>query len=486
MINYQESQSRRVLIASSHPLFGQGLVRLLNEKISVKVEVVGVVTNLDQALEAMRNLKPDLIIVDYDDDNLNRDEFLARFVEGEQKLRVVLLSLQSAKEAVVYDRRTLAASQIDDWLKEWPSIPNESDQSKKKAQAGNPGRQLKAENRRSSMRHLIFAGLLVVVVTAVLIFGLGQVSLLPQQASAQARPIDQLFDLEFKVIAFLFSLIVVFMLYSILFFRRKKGDLSDARHIEGNTKLEVAWTIAPLITVLFFAYLGGDALAETMRADPKALEIKVIGQQWVWRFEYPDYGIISDTLMMPVDQQSVLKLSSNDVVHSFWVPEFRVKQDALPGGNEFVRDLRVTPTLIGDYKVRCAELCGLQHANMESPVKVVSREEFDAWVIQETGVSDDPVVRGRDLSQKFGCVACHSQDGTRIVGPSWKGIYGSTETLSDGTSVIVDEDYLRESILNPTAKIVAGYPPNVMPLNYAEQLSDAQIADIIAFIMSLK
>ncbi|OGO27529.1 MAG: cytochrome c oxidase subunit II [Chloroflexi bacterium RBG_16_54_18] len=336
------------------------------------------------------------------------------------------------------------------------------------------------------MRHLIIASLLVAAVAALLILGLGQVRLLPEQASAQAVPIDQLFDLEFKVIAFLFSLIVVFMLYSILVFRRKKGDVSDARHVEGNTRLEVAWTIAPLITVLFFAYLGGDALAETMRADPQALEIKVIGQQWAWRFEYPDYGIVTDTLMMPVNQQSILKLSSNDVVHSFWVPEFRVKQDALPGGNEFVRDLRVTPTLTGDYKVRCAELCGLQHATMESPVKVVSREDFEAWVILETGVSEDPVERGRTLVQRYGCVACHSQDGTRIVGPSWKGIYGNTETLTDGTTVTVDEAYLHESIIQPFVKIVAGYPANVMPLNYEEQLSDQQIADIIAFIMSLK
>ncbi len=481
MLDNQESKSRRVLIASSHPLFGQGLVRLLNEKKSLQAEVVGMVSNLEEALEAMQRLKPDLIIVDYDDEKLNRDEFLARFVEGDQKIRVVLLSLQSAKEALVYDRRTLAASQIDDWLKEWPSVNDEP-----KIIKQNPEMQQKAKHRRSSMRHLIIAGLLVVAVTALLILGLGQVRLLPEQASAQAIPIDQLFDLEFKVIAFLFSLIVVFMLYSILVFRRKKGDVSDARHVEGNTRLEVAWTIAPLITVLFFAYLGGDALAETMRADPKALEIKVIGQQWAWRFEYPDYGIVTDTLMMPVNQQSILKLSSNDVVHSFWVPEFRVKQDALPGGNEFVRDLRVTPTLTGDYKVRCAELCGLQHATMESPVKVVSREDFEAWVIQETGVSEDPVERGRTLVQRYGCVACHSLDGTRIVGPSWKGIYGNTETMTDGTTVTVDEAYLHESIIRPIAKIVAGYPANVMPLNYEEQLNDQQIADIIAFIMSLK
>jgi cytochrome c oxidase subunit 2 len=205
--------------------------------------------------------------------------------------------------------------------------------------------------------------------------------------------------------------------------------MSDARH-EGT----LAWrslTIAPLITVLFFAYLGGEALAETMRADPQALEIKVIGQQWAWRFEYPDYGIVTDTLMMPVNQQSILKLSSNDVVHSFWVPEFRVKQDALPGGDEFVRDLRVTPTLAGDYKVRCAELCGLQHATMESPVKVVSREDFEAWVILETGVSE--LVNAAHLTS-IGCVAWPSSDGTDCRAKLER-IYGGTETLTDGSTL---------------------------------------------------
>jgi cytochrome c oxidase subunit 2 len=335
------------------------------------------------------------------------------------------------------------------------------------------------------MKHLIIAGILVVVVTALLILGLGHVRLLPTQASAQARPIDNLFGLEFRVIAFLFALIVVFMLYSVIVFRRKPGDTSDAAHIEGNTKLEVVWTVAPLATVLVFAYLGGQSLAETLRPDPQALEIKVIGQQWAWRFEYPKYGIVSDTLMMPVNKQAVLKLSSNDVIHSFWVPEFRVKQDALPGGDEFVRDLRITPTIEGDYKARCAELCGRQHATMLAPVKVVSQQSFDEWVASQTQVSADPVVRGQQYAQQYGCLACHSIDGSTLVGPSWKGVYGSQETLADGSTVTVDDNYLHESIVNPGAKIVRGFPPGVMPANFADQLSEEQIMDIIAFIKSL-
>ncbi len=478
MFSSPHAKNRRVLIASSHPLFGQGLRNLLKERREAGVTVVGMVSNLEEALVALKKLRPDLVIVDYDDEMLNRDEFLARFMEGEEKLRVVLLSLQSAGEAIIYDRRTLAAAQIDDWLEEWTYAEKEQSSLRRSENT-------ESENRRMGMKHLVIAGLLVLVVTALLLFGLEQVRLLPVTASAQAVPIDNLFKLEFQVIAFLFSLIVVLMVYSIVVFRRKKGDNSDAVHIEGNSRLEVAWTIAPLLTVLYFAYLGGTSLAETVRPEPFAMEINVVGSQWSWRFEYPDHGIVTNELIMPVDKQAVLHLSSQDVIHSFWVPEFRVKQDALPGGREFVRDLRITPTEIGEYRVRCAELCGLQHAYMLADVRVVSQQEFDAWVEENSQVSDDPVARGAQLAQQYGCLACHSTDGTALVGPTWQGIYGSTEALQDGTTVVVDDAYLHESIIDPAAKIVQGFP-NVMPPTVAADMTEEQIADVIEFIKSLR
>lgn len=490
MSSPSKPSSRRVLIASSHALFGQGLRSLLKERGEESVEVVGMVSNLEEAIEALDTLDPDLIIVDYDDETLNREEFLARFVEGEKKLRVVLLSLQSGKEALVYDRRTLSAAQIDDWLDEWTTSDityseelSEDDTQFDRKEGSGSNRPV--ENRRSNMKHLLIAGLLVVIVTAALIFGLTNVQLLPEQASIQAEPIDDLFRLEFMVIAFLFALIVVFMIYSIIVFRRKAGDTEDAVHIEGNSKLEVAWTIAPLATVLLFAYLGGQSLADTMRPDPQALEIRVIGQQWAWRFEYPQQGVVSEELMMPVNKQAILKLSSNDVIHSFWVPEFRVKQDALPGGKEFVRDLRITPKTEGEYKLLCAELCGREHANMRAPVKVVSADEFDAWIISESELPEDPVERGQLYAQQYGCLACHTVDGSKLVGPTWQNVCGSTETFTDGSSATVDEEYIYESIINPGAKIVEGYQP-VMPSNYAEQLTENQINDIIEYICSVK
>ena len=280
-----EPQKRRVLIASSHPLFGQGLRSLLQAWQTIGVEVVGMVATLEQALEALERLNPDLIIVDYDDELLNWDEFLARFVEGEKKLRVVLLSLQSSSDAIVYDRRTLAASQMDDWLEDWKF--NE-DMSGKPARTPIATRTVKPkEDRRNTMKHLVTAGLLVLLVTAVLIFGLEKATLLPIQAAEQARPIDSLFRLEFMVIAFLFSLIVVLMVYSMVVFRRKKGDTTDAAHIDGNTKLEVMWTIAPLATVLVFAYLGGQSLAETVHAESSSYGSKCNRPTMVLAFRIP-------------------------------------------------------------------------------------------------------------------------------------------------------------------------------------------------------
>ncbi len=163
-----------------------------------------------------------------------------------------------------------------------------------------------------------------------------------------------------------------------------------------------------------------------------------------------------------------------------------MKQDALPGGDEFVRNLRVTPTILGDYKVRCAELCGTRHAAMLAPVKVVSQEEFDAWLASQSEVLGNPVARGEKWSKEAGCLACHSVDGTALVGPSWLGVFGKEETMTNGATVTIDENYLLKSILEPNSQVVQGYPANVMPADYGDRLTLEQIQDIIEFIKSLK
>lgn len=335
------------------------------------------------------------------------------------------------------------------------------------------------------MRHFIFAVILVAILTVLVIFGLDQIQILPEQASLQAESIDWLFDIHFIAIAFLFSLIVGFMLYSIIFFRRKKGDYSDAEHVEGNMALETTWTVIPLIVVIGISFIGAQVLDDVQRVDPQALEVTVVGSQWNWRFEYPDHGISSTTLGLPVDQQTLLTLTSIDVIHSFWIPEFRVKQDALPGGEEYYRELRITPTKTGEYTLRCAELCGTQHAYMLADVLIMEPDEFDNWVEGlVSSVPEFPEERGRLWAEQYGCLACHSTDGSQLVGPTWLNVYGSVEELQGGTEVLVDDDYIRESIRNPGAQLVTGYD-NLMPADIGADLTDEQVDDIIAFMQSL-
>ena len=341
------------------------------------------------------------------------------------------------------------------------------------------------------LKDFIFVTILIAVLTAALGFGLQSAMqngyLLPPLASSQGVTVDWLFGIHFWVMAFLFSLIAGFMLYSIFAFRQKKGEEKDGEHFEGHAGLEVMWTILPLATVITFAILGGNSLAEATAVDPISMRVNVTGRQWSWSFEYPQYGISSDVLVLPADQQALLRLRATDVIHSFWVPEFRLKQDLLPGGE--VRDLRITPTVIGEYTVRCAELCGRKHATMEAGVIVMSQTDFDRWVQQKIAedpcVLEDHVACGEKLAKENGCVACHSTDGTKIIGPSWLGIFGSQEALTDGTTVTVDEAYIIKSIREPGANIVEGFD-NLMPVTAGQNLSDEQIQDIIAFIESLK
>lgn len=337
------------------------------------------------------------------------------------------------------------------------------------------------------MIHYIIVSVLIVISTILIRWGLLNIRLLPEQASTQALTVDWLFGVHIDLIAFLFSLIVVFLLYSIIVFRKRKGDESDGPYITGNPKLEMIWTAIPLAVVLYLAFIGAQSLSELERRDPDALKVDVIASQWAWRFEYPAYGIISTELVLPVNQQVLLLLQSTDVIHSFWVPEFRVKQDALPGGKEFIRELRINPSELGTYKVRCAELCGTSHYAMVADVIVVNQPDFDDWVAEsQKGCDLGAELCGQRWSTNYGCFSCHSVDGTELVGPSWLGLAGSNVQAEDGNSYLVDDAYLLESIINPNVKIHSGYPPNVMPQNFSEIIPEEQLQEIIAYIKSLQ
>ena len=334
------------------------------------------------------------------------------------------------------------------------------------------------------MRHFVIVGVLIAILTPLIYLGLRASNLMPIEASLQSIPVDWMWNMDMGPIAFLFALIMVPLVYSLIVFRRRKGDTSDAEHIEGNSTLEITWTIIPLIVVVVYAYLGAYTLGETRVVDPNALVINVTAHQWDWSFSYPE-GFTSNELHLPINKQVVLEMQSLDVIHSFWVPEFRIKQDVVPG---HTTEYRITPTLLGNYTVRCAELCGASHAYMQRPVIVTTQSDYDSWIKEQTATEAALVAKGgpdagKALVAQNGCAACHSIDGSKLVGPTWRGLFGSPVKLSTGKVVTADEAYLIESVAAPSAKVVDGFPDGVMP---KFNLTDAQIKNIASYIETLK
>jgi len=467
----------RVLIISPHPLFREGIIRLLGER----VEVVGAVASWEEAQDAIRTHRPQAIIVDHENIELKEADLAPLLWPEIDSLKVIYVTL-AGNEMIVHERRRVTGATENDLLcalEASTAIDRETGggQSKvgSRTHGGNP------------MKRLSIPLLLTVVISIPLMALVQRINLLPTKASQQAERVDWLMRLEFTIGAVILVLCMVFFVYSLIVFRRRAGDLEDAVPVHGHTPLEVAWTIVPLAIVLTIGALNAGALVDVSKPPEKELEVKVTGFQWGWKFEYPEFGVTASNLVLPANRPVLFRVYSTDVNHSFWVPAFRLKIDALPGIENV---LRITPTQMGEYKVRCAELCGTAHAYMVAPVKVVAESEFQEWVKAQAapaaGVAEASAERGKVLAQQFGCVACHSTDGTRLVGPTWKGLFGSTRTLQDGTTVQADEDYLRTAILDPGAQVVQGFPTGVMPTTFKDQLTPEQIEDLIAYIKSLK
>ncbi len=350
-----------------------------------------------------------------------------------------------------------------------------------------------------NVRHLLTVAFLVIVGAVITYFVLTAVYQLPVAASAEAGPIDQLFNIQFVLISFLFALIMVFMLYSVVVFRRKPGD-EEGPDVRGHTVLEITWTILPLILVIALGVFAAFMLADITEAKPDEMDVRVRGVQWSWLFSYPDYEEIGSTanLVLPVDQPIRFLMTTDDVLHSFWVPEFRVKQDLVPGSETV---LRLTPNREGTYTVACAEICGFDHTRMTAEVEVVSRNEFERWIAEQTTSLPlgemSPVERGQLWAAEFGCTSCHSIDGSVGVGPTWLGLNGKSEVLVDGSTIVVDADYIRKSILNPSIQLVDGYADS-MQKDFEERIFSREaevqerqqieldiIADLIDYIESL-
>jgi len=336
------------------------------------------------------------------------------------------------------------------------------------------------------MKKVVVPVISTIVLSAILIMAFWNVQVTPLVASAQGQSVDEVFRVLFILSAIVFSLVISFLGYSVVVFRRRPGDTEDARPVHGSTPLEIAWTVIPLIIVLALGVYGAREVVRInqVSAQPE-LVVDVVGVQWSWSFKYPEQGITSANLVLPVNQPVLFRLQSVDVIHSFWVPEFRIKMDAIPGT---INELRITPTQPGDYRALCSELCGTAHAYMTAPVMVIEPADFDAWVAEQqelAGSAGAQAQRGQELSSQLGCLGCHTLDGRASVGPTFQGLFESERTLSDGTTAIADEAYLSEAILEPAATLVEGYGA-LMPQNFGERTTEEDVVALIEFIKSVQ
>jgi cytochrome c oxidase subunit 2 len=304
---------------------------------------------------------------------------------------------------------------------------------------------------------------------------------MPDDASVTAADIDWLY--LFMVWMSVISTVGIFvaMAYFCVKYRaksRKANELAEPSS-DHNTTLEITWSIIPLFVCIALFVWGFKGFVD-LRTPPKdSLEVHAIGKRWAWTFQYP-HGA-DNTLHVPVDKNVRIVISSLDVLHSLFIPNFRVKMDAVPGR---YTDLWFRATKPGTYPIFCAEYCGTQHSDMLANIVVHPPGGYEAWVEEQKKLIErlPPVELGKLIYTKQGCNACHTIDGTPKIGPTWKGVYGSTERLTGGGNALVDENYIRESILDPQAKIVDGYP-NSMPVT---KLSDREITGVIEYIKTLK
>lgn len=291
-------------------------------------------------------------------------------------------------------------------------------------------------------------------------------------------------DLSLYIIAgisiFFLVGITAVMIYFVIRYSKKRNP--KATNIEGNNTLEVVWTLIPTILVLVMFYFGWMGYKPMREVPENAIPVKVYGQMWKFSFEYEN-GKQTDSLVVPINTPVKLFLISRDVNHSFYIPAFRIKEDLIPGKDNY---MWFEANTAGRYDIQCAEYCGQLHSAMLTSVTVVEDDTYQKWLSQtESIVNENP---GLTLMKKNACFTCHTQDGTRLIGPSFKGVFGRTEIVeTDGTEheLVIDENYIRRSVKTPNADIVKGYTKGLM-VPYDKILNDEQIDQIIEYLKTVK
>ena len=303
-------------------------------------------------------------------------------------------------------------------------------------------------------------------------------SLRPDQASTIAKGVDELHYFLTAVTLF-FTALIFFTIFYFMIKYRRRSEADRPAQIEGSLPLEILWTVIPtLITMVMFAW-GSSLYFRNSRPPVASAEIFVVGKQWMWHLQHPEGPREINELHIPVGVPVKLTMTSEDVIHDFYIPAFRVKKDVIPGRYS---SIWFQATKTGTYHLFCAQYCGMQHAGMTGWVYVMSPTDYAQWL--SGGVKGESMVdAGGRLFSQLGCITCHVADKSGRC-PPLQGLYGKAQKLADGRSMIADEAYIRESIVHPNSHHVAGYAP-IMP-TFQGQISEEQLLQLIAYIKSLR
>ncbi|PYV59572.1 MAG: cytochrome c oxidase subunit II [Acidobacteria bacterium] len=298
----------------------------------------------------------------------------------------------------------------------------------------------------------------------------------PARAATTAGQVDALYIFLVLLSAFMSVAIFIMILVFATKYRRRHGR--QAEPIEGSISLEITWSVIPLGVFLVIFVWGAVIFFRERTAPAGASEIYVVAKQWMWKLQHEEGQREINELHVPLGRDVKMIMTSQDVIHSFYVPAFRLKQDVLPGR---YTTMWFHPTKAGTYHLFCAEYCGTQHSGMIGQVVVMEPAQYQAWLGGGT-TTGSLAQSGQTLFEQFGCNTCHRFD-VQGRGPNLKGLFGKTVQLEDGRSVVADENYIRESVLNPGAKVVSGFKP-IMPV-FQGLVSEEQLNELVAYVKSL-
>ena len=297
------------------------------------------------------------------------------------------------------------------------------------------------------------------------------------EGSNLAGAVDRAFIFIFAVSFIVTIGITALMIYILVHFSRKK--VKNPKQFTGNTRLEIIWTVIPVIIVLVMFYFGWVGFAPMRKVPADAMPVKVIGRMWSWEFDYGN-GKISKELVVPFNRNVKLNLVSADVNHSLFIPAFRVKEDVIPGYNNY---LWFRPIMKGTFDIYCSEYCGLAHSAMLSKAIVVDSIDFNKWLADLKVTGNLPEHPGLTIVKANACLTCHSLDGSKIIGPSFKGLYGRKTIVVTGAGekeIESTDDYIKRSILDPNAEIVKGYSKGLMQ-SYKEKINAEDLDKIVDY-----